>query len=580
MNIHKKKLTNIFFFGALLIAAFFIYLPSELGAALTIPPDSSEYAISLANFFEHGRFGFTLNGEWYPSRYAPWFSLLCLTPAYFLSGGNVLCVHWAILGFALMLLTVVWKIGKLCGLGKLSIFPPILLMFMPDFLFYSRIAMTEIPYSAFFAMLALMFLRFANLVRISARVCVGIGMLIACAGLVRSTGYFLAVPFVVIIMVRQVEWKGKFYLISTLGAPILLALLTGMIYNWITFGSPFRTGYHYWCAVPVDFPRMAFNWNYVVPSIKYLLGKPIIQATIVFLCGSVALSVRSIVIEGFHRHLSMLLLEGFILVHVLVLSIVYLGYYWFDVRFFLPIAICSVPLFFLSANEMLLKASRGMRCMVMVVIFILSLMAMISAQTNYLFMTVGRPIWLAAAQISGVVLPDNSIVIQRGDPIIIDFFGFREKRMFLLPFRREFDYTIHMTAPRSISNIVEMPSDWRRKIIPSLVESGICRLPFPNVFTERPSQFQEYVSNGRRVFYMLDKFAKKEYETFKAQVEDMGFELKLFGAWNVPRYLANPVRHLYDGLLFPGWSMDSRSEIMAVYYEIVPGDAGRSDYIH
>ena len=129
---------NLILCGMLLLAAFLIYLPSDLGMSLLIAPDASEYSICLANLFEHRRFGFTLNGEWYPSRYAPWFSLLCLTPAYLLSGGNVLCLHWAILVFALVVLFVVWKIGAVCGLGRMAILPSVLLMLMPDFLFYSR----------------------------------------------------------------------------------------------------------------------------------------------------------------------------------------------------------------------------------------------------------------------------------------------------------------------------------------------------------------------------------------------------------------------------------------------------------
>ena len=151
----RNVLRWLFCVSLLGLAAFLIYLPSELGAALTIPPDSSEYSICLANFFGHGRFGFVLNGTWYPSRYAPWFSLLCLTPAYLLSGGDVLCVHWAILVFSVMVLVAVWKMGRMCGLGWMAVLPPILLMFTPDFVFYSRVAMTEIPYSALFVILGM-----------------------------------------------------------------------------------------------------------------------------------------------------------------------------------------------------------------------------------------------------------------------------------------------------------------------------------------------------------------------------------------------------------------------------------------
>ncbi len=563
---------NLIYVGLLSLAAFCIYLPPELGAALTIPPDSSEYSICLANLFEHGRFGFTLNGEWYPSRYAPWFPLSCLVPAYFLSGGNVLCLHWAILAFALSLLIVIWKMGSLCGMGRLSILPPILLMFMPDFLFYSRIVMTEIPYAALVAFVALFFVRFANQPQVSVKFCFCAGLLIAWSGLVRSTGYTLVVPFGVVIFLKsRMNWKKGFVLLSVIGLPTAVAQLANMWFNWRVFDSPFRSGYHYWCAVPMDFPDLVFNLKYVVPTAICLLQQPIIQATLVFFCVSLMFAIYIVVTKGFREYRSFLLLVGYVSFHSLVLVLLYLGYYWIDTRFFFPITICSLLLFLVTVNSLLSKLGAVVRTLLALVVIVLCILLEIKSPARYLYMAERRPVWLAQAQISGAVLPSGAIVIQRGDPNVIEYFGFKRKGLVLYPFSREVDYVMRMTAPSRVTNLVDAPESWDQFIIPKLVDSGVCSMPFPNAFEECPEKVCEYIASGRRVFLLQNHFVSKEsYERFKSRLEGMGFSLKLFGIWNVPRIAPNPVRHLYDRLLFPDGAMDSRPEITAIYYEIIP----------
>ncbi len=560
--------------GLLVLAAFFIYLPAELGAAMTIPPDSTEYSICLANFLEHGRFGFTLNGEWYPSRYTPWFSLFFLSPAYLLSGGNVLCMHWAVLGFALVLLTVLWRMGRICGLGKLSIMPPVILMFIPDFVFYSRIAMTEIPYAALVAIAALVFVRFASQDRLSLSACFYGGLIVAWAFVARSTGFALAVPFgVVIIFKRGMGWKRKIAMLFSIGLPVAAAQLISMGFNWREFGTPFRSGYHYWNAVPNDFPGLMFNWKYVISNIEYLLSEPIIRMTIAFLCLPLAFALRAIATKNAARHRAFLMLTGYVFVHLLALSCLYVGYHWPDTRFFLPITICSIPLFFLAVNELLLRFCNCLRIMLLAIVFGLSLFAMSNSPTRYIYMVKGRPVWLVEAQISGSVLPFGSTVIQQGDPNVLDFFGFKEKRITLFPFSRNFDYLNYMTAPKRITKLVKSPVFLHQLIIPELVDSGVCGMPFPNVFVECPELICDYVAEGKSVFFHRSHFCSDEkLLSFKSRIEGMGLALKPFGVWEVPGIAPNPIRHLYDKLLFPGYSMDSRPAITAAYYQIVKAD--------
>ena len=165
------------------------------------------------------------------------------------------------------------------------------------------------------------------------------------------------------------------------------------------------------------------------------------------------------------------------------------------------------------------------------------------------------------------------IVLQKGDSNVLEYFGLKDKGLFLFHLnRRNFDYVSQMIAPQRITKLVKTPDYFIPLIIPELVESGVCGMPFPVVFDERPELVKEFISNGKRVFFLRDMFFKEEYDDFKMRIEGMGLVLREFEVWNVPGISPNPIRHLYDKLLFPGYSMDSRPEITVAYYEVVPTD--------
>ena len=559
--------------GMLLIAAFLIYLPSELGMSLLIAPDASEYSICLANLFEHGRFGFTLNGEWYPSRYAPWFSLLCLTPAYLLSGGDVLCLHWAILVFALVLLFVVWKIGAVCGLGKMAILPPVLLMFMPDFLFYSRVVMTEIPYATLFVILTFVFVRFVDLSHPSPKLCVGIGFLVAWTGLVRFTGFALIIPFVVVVFARHAGWKFKVGRVLLMALPIIVALVAGLAYNWYVFGSPSRSGYNYWSAFPFDFRKVTFNWHYVLPAISSLFGNLIIPITVVFM--TVPLVVASLDLRNANvaKNRRFLLVVVFVMVHAVVLLGLYLGYYWTDTRFFLPLTVISTVMFFVAVNDVVSRCFSRQRALLVAILFAGSVFAVVRAECRYVPLTRGRPIWFVESQMSAEILPRQSIVLQKGDPSLMDYFGFKDKRIILYPLDRGFDYLANMVAPRQITNLWRPQEQWHGYIISELIDSGICRLPFPSTFEEDPNQIVLFLDEGKRVFYQRDYFCSKaSFECFRTKMQEMGLELRRHGVWSVPAVSPNFIKRSYDKILFHDDTMNRRPEVVATFYEIVKAE--------
>lgn len=553
------------------VSAFLLYLPSEIGTSLTIPPDSSEYAISLDNLFRHGSFGFTLNGIWYPSRYAPWFSLSCLSPAYLLSGCNALCLHWSILVFALGLQAILFFVGKKIGLGWFSFLPPVLILFLPDFVFYSRIVMTEIPYVTLLAVSGLLFLRFYGERLPSKRFCFCVGVVVAWCGMVRSTGLPMLAPFAVLLMVRRVSWKSCLIRVAWLVLPSVLYEFANFSYNWHVFGDPLRSGYNYWLPVPYDFPDLMFSLGNLREALPSLASLPVVWVTILFLFVSLmyaALLLKRDQIQQLDNRTFVLFL-GYILFQGLVLVILYLGYYWTDTRFFLPLTLCAIPLFLKAVMSVFSYFGKRVGKIACSLLGILVFAVFLEMPNRYQLLTFGRPIWLVQAQIAGHVLPTGSVLIQNGDPNVVEHFGLKGTGITMIPFRRLFDYASHMIAPVSIRDRCAKRPGTFQQIVPELIVDGTCILPFPKTFVEDPSYLKEVLDQEKRVFIEQSLFSSSDqWEAFQKQIWDLGLTSKLFGVWEAPGIRPNPVRSIYDEFIFPECAMDSRPEVTVVYHEI------------
>lgn len=569
--------TMLCVWGAVLsLSGYFLYLPSETGAALLIPPDSSEYAIGLVNLFEHGTFGITLNGEWYPCRYSPWFSISCLTPAYFLGLGDALKLSWAIWAFALTVIFVICKWGEFLGLGWKSVFPAVMLLLMPDFVFYSRIVMTEIPYVAIYAITGLIFVLFDETSldsRGSWKLVLVCGSLIAWGGMVRPTMLPMSLLFICII-VRKGGWRMRtILLLAILLAPTMLYECANLAYNAYVFGNPFRSGYQYWMPVPCDFPHLLFNWGYVVNNLIELSKLPMAWATIILVvCVNIGLIIivksRKTAVLVVRRYFLFLL---FLDAQMIILAVLYIGYYWVDIRFFLPITICALPLLFAICHEIARRHIPVIgRCCVMVTPFLL-VGLFLAAKPKYYRHAYSRQAWMAKAAVAAQVLPEGAVVLQGGDPNILEQFGFRSKRLILMPYERRFDYVKNMIAPTSIRNTRFQPTSYGQRNIPELVEDGTCKLPFERTFLEDPRYVRELIERGNRVFLEQDAlWGEENWPDFQSRLTSVGLKSYLFGVWQVGAIDHDVIRGIYDSLLFRDFRMDSRPDVTAVYHEIIP----------
>ena len=573
----RSTLYKIGWIVFLLVAGFLLHLPSEIGMSLAIPPDSNEYAIGLANLFEHGKFGFTLNGDWYPSRYAPWFSLFCLTPAYFVFGGDVLSLHWAVLAFALAFLVASYKMGRVVGLGRWSYVCAVLPLFIPDFVFYSRMIMTEIPYTAILALSALAFVRFANEERPSLVLCLGCGALVAWGGAVRATALPMLGLFVVAAMLKRYGWGRRALCVVVMSFPVVLYEIANLAYNTCVFGSPFRSGYNYWVPVPCDYPDMMFNVGNAMTNLSEYLREPVTLVALAMTCVVATISILMLAgrFGGMRRNRCFLLLSAYVLFQGFVLGALYIGYYWGDVRFFLPFMLCLLTLALkavtVAAGEVSVVSS-DVAVALIVLAFVFGGRYVVPLYSK---MTWVYPFRIVEAAMSREVLPNGAVVIQDGIPLFVDWFGPKDKDVELFPVSRASAHTYAMVAPTSIAKLGPKPSSWQQRVIPELVASGVCQQPIPETFLENPWKVRKLLDEGRRVFLHVARTFSCQKEIEDASVKRLdAYELKLFGMWLNPPIDPNPVRRFYDRFIFPSFSMDRLPEVRSIYYEVLPKAVG------
>ena len=277
-----RPIQNAVLIAAILVLAldiFGLFVPAKFGTCWLVIPDALENAFCADNFIHEGKYGFYLNGMFHPSRYLPWFPLLFLAPFQAITGdlyGAVYGCWVAAAGLAAVMFCSCLQItlrseeagecdvarGALAGLLT---FPVLLLSSF--FIALTGYAMTEVPYLLFCVWAMILWTRLAVRPGVDVESLIWCSVLIALGGAVRSTAYpMLLLPFL-LIFVREKDWKRRFLLWSLAALPSALVLLASDIFNWRVFGSPFRTGYHFWCPVPYDFMPLTFHPSYAA---KYL----------------------------------------------------------------------------------------------------------------------------------------------------------------------------------------------------------------------------------------------------------------------------------------------------------------------
>ncbi|MBU0755799.1 MAG: hypothetical protein KJ645_11710 [Planctomycetes bacterium] len=268
-------LGRFIFFVLLLTGGGLVFFVGPETAWMNPPSDAIEYAVSARRLVTNGTYDLMLNGMSHPPRYSPGFSLLFLTPVYWLNGDHFGYGIFSVFACAVIVLVILWYIcRRLLQEGWRGIAAASVILFCltitPFYLVRAREIMSDIPLIAL-SLIALILYRRAWKRAVWFDFLFA-GLLTAALLWIRITYLSVVTPFAFLVLrdLKKIEVKN---LIALIG-PVSLGVGGLLYYNMTTFGDPFFTGYQYWLA-----PRgYALNIRYFWPNLV-ALANPFLMFT-------------------------------------------------------------------------------------------------------------------------------------------------------------------------------------------------------------------------------------------------------------------------------------------------------------
>ena len=522
----SRSIQRAVFVIAILVLAMDIlglYVPAKFGTCWLVIPDALENAFCADNFVREGKYGFYLNGVLHPSRYLPWFPLLFLAPFQVIAGdiyGAVYGCWMAAAGLAAVMFLscrqLVVRPGPAGardlaggGLAGLLTFPVLLLSSF--FIALTGYAMTEIPYLLFCVWAMILWTRLTERPGVHMESLMWCAVLIALGGSVRSSAYPMLILPYILIFVREKDWKRRFLLWFLAALPSVLFLLASNIFNWAVFGSPFRTGYHFWCPVPYDFMALTFHPRYAAEYLPRLVREKGFWLTMALLavCAAWFLAsrrVRKEKIWSFKKWTAWEASMAFALLQSMEIFGLYIVYFFYDKRMYLPILVMVLPPAASAAANLLrlILKKRRTACWVLAGTAII-LQIIVMHNLNDYHKAIRRiPNDREKLEYLNSILPGNAVLLSMFNPAVADRFFQHGTDRKIIPVNRIHEYADKIAAPQKVKVCDPPPRDAFDNLAPGLLSQPGCYLPFPYALSDDPAFFQELMEKNEYIpFYFV-----------------------------------------------------------------------------
>ena len=474
-----------------------------------IVPDSFEYAFGGLKLSQAEPYALLLENTYHPPRYAPWFSLLALAPVYKLFGpelGNAIIpvTLFSVIGSALSFCLGYRFFGIFGG-----IFAAALLVIIPEYRYYSSNVLTDIPAAVLYLNLLIGAVLIFEKKDKASSICVALGLCIGFAVAFRIVNLLLLAPVTLALLIKCSSKS----LVKILGLvlPALLALLATLIYNFQTFDSPFRTGYHYWTAVPYDYLNLLLSPKYVLNNLNQITFGTLLVPVVL-----ITISVP-IINHGFERELGRKFIDKNdfkkILTILLFLSIplliFYVFYFYTSSRFYLPIFVVFASFsgaVFGGLIDKLVKSSGYKTIAVFLLIAYLGLV----------YFSTGNSSSYKRKLIDHIddKVPAGSLVISNHNPAYMYFSLAKHSDIQYMPRSRSAEYASKIVVKTRIDNPSPYPEKYNDHRSSGLIDSG-AEEAIVKVAKERMSEIKEIINSGKRVFLDASLLPDKEFDYFK-----------------------------------------------------------------
>lgn len=493
-----KKLT-LSDLSVLILACGALFTTAYSASDLRFVPDSVEYASGAIRLI-HGQ-GYSLDtGQGvYPPRYLPWFSLY-LAPWYLLPGADPGSGIFGVTLLAVLGVLAAARIGTLFGGRAGGLASAALVLFTPSYLTLGRSIMADVPVAALWLIVLSLEVqmlaspsvsRGRRLIRPLQAACV------ALAFAFRPLSAALLLPLVVAILRGPERAREKLAAILGLVLPTAAVGIANMVYDARTFGSVWRTGYHFWVSVPYDFPGLTFSHAYVRENAKILLVETGIVQTLLF-WGAFLLPAPGVAPKGavdLPQLTGLVRRQVLLFVGIAVAPLVtfHLFYFYRDIRFFLPAAVLVAAIGGGALGGQLSNLPlRGLTPRTALVTAILVVLALRYAGVP----DERQPLRRVAAEAINRGAPRDAIVVSGLDPVYLSLFL---DGKIPIPISRRVEYAskLIMSHPPAVDH-GEPPGPLDHRW-PGLIASG-AKEAIPVVGVESLGWIDSQLASGRRVF--------------------------------------------------------------------------------
>lgn len=251
-------------------AAVALYRSPAVASNFWVVPDEVEYAVGAHRLVEEGKYEILVGGRSLPPRYPPWFSALVVAPAYVIFGREPGAAIFPVTLLGICGVLAAFAAGKRASGAWGGIAAGLGLLALPDYRYYGRLVLTDVPATALLLCLAALYAREreGGGGPPGLRSSLGVGALAAFAALLRPVSAAGLLPFLWLALRRDRE-RAPVRFAALLG-PLSAAFLASALYNLRTFGTALRGGYGYWCAVPHDYLSLTFSAAFVRANVEAL----------------------------------------------------------------------------------------------------------------------------------------------------------------------------------------------------------------------------------------------------------------------------------------------------------------------
>lgn len=472
------------------LAAVLLWRSPYAASSFKIEPDSTEYAVGAAEIARNGRYELTIDGQKLPPRYPPWFAAIILAPALLFSDDlGYAAIPVFLLG--LLAVAVAHRIGARIGGDLGGTLAALLVVAFPMFREWGRLLMTDIPSIAILFLSAWIIGTMWRAEKRAWWAYLGLGLLLAVNFLIRPVSGAAFATAGLMVLVREKGLRAIFRSGGLLAVPLAAAHLAGRFYNQATFGSPDRSGYHFWSAVPYDYPELFFATSYVKKNLGFLADTRIFIYLLVAI--AVFAAVRLVDRRRGQKTPSLTPEIAFFFVTLGPMLAFHLLYYSPRPRYFLPGMLYLFVLIGGLAGRFVDRHARKAG------VVVLLLGACFVGYTRFK-MPPEEPVQRIGADAVREHTPRGSVIITRVPVPYMEYVANRDGSRKIIPLCRDDEYASTVIVEKRIPNPDPAPKTAKDYRCAGLLNGG-AREAIDRVAVERVEEIAQWLKSGRPVYF-------------------------------------------------------------------------------